>query len=375
MIARIALFVFLSLFGGVFVLAGYQEWKRDVTRHYSPAEAVVVGHEMVIDQTRWIEREQEAVRVDTRLQLAHQGRAESVAAGFFKDTVAAWKFMLANPSGKSVSCLVSPLGKEVVWDQFWSSPPVWAISIGSVFLMSGLWQLVRWPRFRVSDDTKPLLFCSIFLLAGILAASLMWPAAVTHMRAAGWDLVPCHSVERRSVAAPRSYDTQFSFRYTYHGKDYLAVKMANAFDEWSCGPKPSACRVNPEVPWRAELSWGWRPGLGIALFPLPFLAVGIFAFIIPFSSRMQRLIAEARENQPGSQFHIPADRMTDIGGRLFAFVFAGSIVGVFVSVCGEMWIADHERKWWLTIFLIPFVFAVLFLAKGLVEKVWESWRS
>ena len=80
MIARIALFVFLSLFGGVFVLAGYQEWKRDVTRHYSPAEAVVVGHEMVIDQTRWIEREQEAVRVDTRLQLAHQPHQRAVTA-------------------------------------------------------------------------------------------------------------------------------------------------------------------------------------------------------------------------------------------------------------------------------------------------------
>ena len=139
MIARIAFFVFLSLFGGVFVLAGYQEWKRDVTRHYSPTEAVVVGHEMVIDQTRWIEHQQEAVRVDTRLQLAHQGSAEAVAAGFFKDTDAAWKFMLANPSGTSVSCLVSPLGKEVAWDQFWSSPQVWATIIGLVFLFFGLW--------------------------------------------------------------------------------------------------------------------------------------------------------------------------------------------------------------------------------------------
>ena len=375
MIARIALFVFLSLFGGVLVLVGYQEWKRDVTRHYSPTKAVVVGHEMVIDQTRWIERQQEAVRVDTRLQLERPGRKEGVAAGFFKDTVAAWKFMLANPSGTSVSCLVSPAGNAVAWDQFWSSPQVWATIIGLVFLFFGLWQLVRWPRIRLSDDTKPILFCSIFWLGGMLAASLMWPAAVTHVRAAGWDLVPCHSFERRSVLTSKSYDTQFSFRYTYQGRDYLAVKMAKAFDEWSCGPKPSACRVNPEVPWRAELSWGWRPGLGIVLFPLPFLAVGIFAFIIPFSSRMQRLIAEARESQSGSQFHIPADRMTDIGGRLFAFVFAGSIVGLFVSVCGEMWIADHEHKWWLTIFLIPFVCAVLFLAKGFVEKVWESWRS
>lgn len=375
MVTRIFLFVFLSLFGGLLLLAGYQESKRDVTRQYSPAQAVVVRHEMVLDRTRWIERHQEAVRVDTLLQLAPQGRADAVAPGFFKDTAAAWKFMLANPSGKAVSCLVSPSGSEVAWDQFWSSPSVWATLIGAVLVMFGLWQVVRWPRFQVSDETKPILFCSIFLLAGILAASLMWPAAVTHVRAACWDLVPCNSVERRSVLSGRTSSTQFSFRYNYQGKDYLAVKTESTFDEWNCGTTPSVCRVNPEVPWRAELSWGWRPGLGVVLFPLPFLAVGIFALIIPFSSRMQRLIADAQEQQDGSRLQIPADRMTGIGGLVFALVFAGSIVGVFASVCGEMWISNHDHKWWLTIFLIPFVLAVLFLAKQLMSQVWESWRS
>jgi hypothetical protein len=218
------------------------------------------------------------------------------------------------------------------------------------------------------------LFCSIFLLGGIGAALGMWPATVTRVRAAGWDLVPCKSVERRSIASDKSSTTQFSFRYTYQGKDYLAVKTLNTFDESSCGTVPSLCRVNPEVPWRVELSWGWRPGLGVALFPFPFLAVGIFALIIPFSHRVQRMIHEAQKDQAGNRFQIPADRMTDIGGRLFALVFAGSIVGVFVSVCAEMWIANHDHKWWLTIFLIPFVIAVLFIAKGLVVKVWESWR-
>ncbi|MEQ1748584.1 MAG: hypothetical protein ABL974_04135, partial [Prosthecobacter sp.] len=338
-------------------------------------DAMVVGHEMTVDRKRWDEREQEAVRVDTRLELEPRGRRELVAARFFKDSAAAWKFMLANPSGKTVSCLVSPAGDVVAWDQFWSSPQVWAMLIGSMLLILGLWQLVRWPKVRVRDDAKPVLFCSIFLLAGILGASLMWPALVTRVRAAGWDMVPCKSVERRSVSSGKSSTTQFSFRYTYQGKDYLAVKTINAFDESRCGTAPSLCRVNPEVPWRVELSWGWRPGLGVALFPFPFLAVGIFALIIPFSPRVQRMIGEARKDQTGNRFHLPADRMTDIGGWLFAFVFAGSIVGVFVSVCAEMWIANHDHKWFLTIFLIPFVLAVLFLAKGLVVKLWESWRG
>jgi hypothetical protein len=375
MIARVFIFIFLSLFGGVFVLAGYQEWKRDETRHYLPGDAMVVGHEMTVDRKRWDKREQEAVRVDTRLELEPRGHRELVAARFFKDSAAAWKFMLANPSGKNVSCLVSPAGNAVAWDQFWSSPQVWATLIGSGLLIFGLWQLVRWPRFRVSDDGKGILFCSIFLLGGIGAALGMWPATVTRVRAAGWDLVPCKSVERRSIASDKSSTTQFSFRYTYQGKDYLAVKTLNTFDESSCGTVPSLCRVNPEVPWRVELSWGWRPGLGIALFPFPFLAIGVFAFIIPLSSRMQRLIKQTRDSETGSSFHIPADHMTEIGGRLFALVFAGSIVGVLVSFCAEMWIANHDHKWWLTIFLIPFVIVVLFLAKGLVMKVWECLRS
>ena len=374
MMVRIFIFVFLSLFGGVFVLAGYQEWKRDETRHYLPSDAMVVGHEMTVDRKRWDEREQEAVRVDTRLKLEPRGQSDLVAPRFFKDSADAWKFMLANPMGQNVSCLVSPAGNAVAWNQFWSSPPVWATLIGSVFLIFGLWQLVRWPRFQVRDDAKPVLFCSIFLLAGILGVLLMWPALVTRVRAAGWDLVPCKSVERRSVSSGKSSTTQFSFRYTYQGRDYLAVKTLNTFDESSCETAPSLCRVNPEVPWRVELSWGWRPGLGVALFPFPFLAVGIFALIIPFSHRVQRMIHEAQKDQAGNRFQIPADRMTDIGGRLFALVFAGSIVGVFVSVCAEMWIANHDHKWWLTIFLIPFVIAVLFIAKGLVVKVWESWR-
>lgn len=375
MFARIFIFVFLSLFGGALLLGSYEERKRDETRHHSPSEAKVLGHEMRVDRKRWEDKHREAVRVDTRLNLAPNVSSELVVAGHFKDTASAWKFMLANPSGKTVNCLVSPTGDAATWDQFWSSPRVWSTITGSVLIVIGLWQLVRWPRFRVSEEVVAILFCSLFLTAGILAAAQMWPPLVTQVKAAGWDLVPCHSVERRIISSGKSSTTQFSFRYTYQGKDYLTVKTASTFDRRNGDTTPSVCMVNPEVPWRVELGWGWRPGLGLALFPMPFLAVGIFALIIPFSPGMRRMVNQARQDRTRSRFFIPADRMDGLGGRLFALVFAGSIVGVFASICAEMWMADLDHKWLLTIFLIPFVIAVLFLAKGFVAKVWESFRN
>lgn len=356
-------------------MAGYPEWKLDETKRYSPSEAKVVGHELEVDRKRWKEREQKAVRVETRLTLESPARAELVAASFFRDSNAAWKFMLANPAGKTVPCLVSPSGDAVAWDQFWSSARWWSPLIGSVLLLIGLWQLARSPMLRISAVTTATLFCAVFFLMGIGSALQIWPAAMTQVKAGGWDLVPCNSVESRSVSSGKSSKTQISFRYTYQGRDYLAVKNANSFDFGHIDTMPSACRVDPEAPWQVALTWGWRPSLGVVLFPVPFLALGVFALIIPFSPRLQRLVWESRSHETGRRFHIRADRMTGIAGRLFALVFAGSIVGVFASVCAEMWMANHDHKWLLTIFLVPFVMAVLFLAKGLVTKVWESQRS
>ena len=371
MLIRLFSFVCLGFLGGCLLAAGVQEWRQDDARHASVGHAVVAAHSLVLDRERWDESEPEAVRVETRMVLDREDRFEAVAKAYFQESEDAWRFMLAHPVGSRVRCLVDPSGTNVAWPRVWGSTAVWLGGIGLVLLGIGVCQLLRWPRVELPDEAKPVLFCLIFLACGIVTARTMWPAMVTQVRAADWERIPCTSVEKRSFSPGKGSITQFAFRYDWQGNSYHAVQNAAA----SSGPEPIQCRVNPKKPWQAVVQWGWRPGLGVALlFPIPFLTVGLFAFIIPCSGRMRKFLQEARTYKAGRGVRPPPDRATSIGTLLFAIFFAGPIMGVFLCAGAELRLADSPHKWVMLFLVIPFL-AVLYAFQELIRNVWKAWRN
>jgi hypothetical protein len=156
------------------------------------------------------------------------------------------------------------------------------------------------------------------------------------------------------MGSGKSAQREFVIRYTAAGRGMETV----ALDDNSFGlgeaPKPAGgeLRVNSADPWQVALSWGWRPILGVGLlFPIPFLAVGMLVFWIPFSPGVRRQL-RTRERWED----VPKSRWEETLGAGFAVLFVGSVVGAFVSVCAEAWLQQQGMRWFLTLFLIPFVY-------------------
>jgi hypothetical protein len=146
--------------------------------------------------------------------------------------------------------------------------------------------------------------------------------------------------------------------YTFNGAKYEAV-VGNTLPFSVDYPVRRECRVNPARPWEVERSWGWRPGLVVALFPVPFLVAGVagLAFIsIPPLRRSLEVTGSS-------------SRWSNVVAAGVGFGFVGSIVGLFVGLCGEMWMADEPVKWFLTVFLIPFVGWVATLAWRFLDSI------
>ena len=210
----------------------------------------------------------------------------------------------------------------------------------------------------------------LFFIAGVFMASQFWPAVVQHVSAAEWDLVPCQVAARRSFRSGKSTTREFLVRYTAEGKAREAVLNGSFFGLGVENQSARQCRVNPEKPWQITLSWGWRPGLGVALFPVPFIAVGFLGLSMLFSPQLRH---PAQSGQTVKT--LPRTRWSEPAGLGLVLVFVGSIVGVFVSFCAEMWLEAHEARWFLTLFLIPFVGWVLKIAVTFVSSMRKAMRS
>ena len=196
-----------------------------------------------------------------------------------------------------------------------------------------------------------------FFIGGVVTASQMWPAVIQHVRATGWDLTPCQVISHRSYRSGKSNTHELLVRYTAAGQQRETVLNGAFFDLGGESRSAKQCRVSPSKPWQVTLSWGWRPGLGVALFPVPFLTVGLLGLFIPFSALLQQQIKSKQTWE-----RLSLGRWEEVIGQGFALLFVGSIVGVFLSLCAEMWLQAHEARWFLTLFLIPFVCWVLKLA-------------
>lgn len=364
MVKRLLVSLFISAFGALMFYSAYQEWNDDPVRHYRPSQAVVRGHTLSLDRNHWEAHERASLCLAIKVAPLSGHLREATVQEYFKKGEPAWNWIKAHPVGSTIDCRFSEDGSDGVWDSH-AIPGSWLqMIVGALMILGGLLVCAA----SNGDGTRSVvivpLVCFVFFIGGCVTAWHFWPDAVRHVKAAHWELVPYTIHGQRTVSSGKSSTTQSWISYQFRRQDY--VDLVSASDMLGdSSSKTRVCRVNPEKPWQVELSWGWHPGLGSVLFPVPFLAVGIFGFLALVSSDYRRFLMAGGSGRA----IFPSDSKSELLGSAFGFIFAGSIVGVFVSICAAMWWEDQPMKWFLTLFLIPFVVAAVKLAINLFRQV------
>lgn len=360
MMKRILLSLALLTAGAFLAASGHGHWSADPVRSYQPSKGIVLDHEVKVNRQRWVEDVPKAMELTTRIEFSHDAgreRTTAVVREFFARGDSAWKLSSTEPVGSQVACLIAPGTQEGIRDSWEPSGPMLAMIVGGVLMLMGVGMHLP---FRPVGWGGPVLVIAAllaFFIGGVVTASQMWPAVIQHVRATGWDTLPCQVISHRSYRSGKSNTHELLVRYTAAGQQRETALNGALFGLGVENKDARQCRVNPSNPWQVTLSWGWRPGLGVALFPVPFLTVGLLGLFIPFSALLQQQIKAKQKWE-----RLSLGRWGEVIGQGFALLFVGSIVGVFLSLCAEMWLQAHEARWFLTLFLIPFVCWVLKLA-------------
>jgi hypothetical protein len=129
------------------------------------------------------------------------------------------------------------------------------------------------------------------------------------------------------------------------------------------------CYVDPDEPWRAVANrkLGWAALF--ALFPLPFIAVGVGGLWYTFIRKPKKQgLAKSTRSAGVSKLRVPMDggrdekkssnkvrnRVLGLVGAVFLAAFWNGIVSVFVVMAWKGW-QKGDPEWFLIVFLIPFV--------------------
>lgn len=373
MYKRILISLLFCALGAFISHWGYQQWRLDPLRSYHPVTCTVIDHVVALDEMRWKERYRDALRVDTQVVMSSGYRRELTVPAFFSRDNDAWKFINANPDGTEKRCLVSEKGDVAVWDHYSPSRPMVFIIGGSFVFLSSLAWFFCSHRIRIPDAWLAALAGGIFLIMGLYFASHQWPEAIRHIQAARWELTSYTSLGHRIISSRgsgrsgrlRDQRDQEAIQYAFGGKTYVSIRPGNSFPD----APHHACRVNPDHPWQVALSWGWRPGLGSVLVPIPFMTLGLFVLFATFSSSFQKLMKDTQRLRSSTRNHTSKKVPLALWESGFLLLFLGPIVGIFVVVCAEMWLDGHFEKWFLTILLVPGVIGIFFLLRAFVREV------
>jgi hypothetical protein len=224
-------------------------------------------------------------------------------------------------------------------------------------------------------------FFSIFLLVGLAAfyAVFIRPAIKT-LQARDWNPVPCTIVSSRvqhhSSDDGTTYSVDILYTYEVDGHEYKANRY-HFMGGSSSGYKgkqrivhqhpPGAkkiCYVNPNDPMDAVLQRGFSPVMFFGLIPLVFVIVGLGGIIrtlrkTPVADSRRGELRRAPNQSAAHQQHVvlkpQASPVTKFVGGLLVSIFWNGIVSVFVFQIIQMWRTGDGMKWFLTLFMIPFV--------------------
>lgn len=231
-------------------------------------------------------------------------------------------------------------------------------------------------------------FFLIFACAGVaILIFFVIPKAIDYQDSKGWKETPAEVIWSRvtehSDDDGTTYGVDIFYQYQVNGKTYRSNNMGivsssssgraakqEKVDAHSPGTK-TTCYVNPGNPHQAllERDLGWS--VLFALFPLPFIAIGVIGlwYTLRNSSAKKKSSSPYRKASPlrheagdKDEFHQAArqefsprgKRIKGLFAVLFFALFWNGITSIFVTIAVKSWMRD-EPEWFLTIFIIPFV--------------------
>lgn len=231
-----------------------------------------------------------------------------------------------------------------------------------------------------------VIFFGIFAITGLgVTFGLVIPSAMRYFAARSWVETPATVVWSRVESHSGSkggttYSVDLLYRYQFQGREYCSNSY-NLMSGSSSGRddkqevvdshppnSPLTCYVNPQKPWQAIVNRDLGASALIALFPLPFLGIGIGGIvwalkkkraekarqIDPLSNRQEPRIEASLPDLPERVLTAGKSRWINLFAALFICAFWNGIVSVFAGIAWSAWKKGHPETF-LMIFLIPFV--------------------
>jgi hypothetical protein len=232
---------------------------------------------------------------------------------------------------------------------------------------------------------SPVIFFGIFAIAGLgVTFGVVMPGAMRYFSARSWVETPAtviwSRVKSHSGDDGTTYSADLFYRYEFQGREYRSNNYGlmsgsssgrDAKQEIVDSFPPGStltCYVHPQKPWQAIVNRNPGASALFALFPLPFLGIGIGGLVWSLKKRRAekaRLIDPISSSKaPQSEPLIPdlperilsagKSRWINLFASLFVCAFWNGIVSVFVGIAWTAW-KKGQPETFLMIFLIPFV--------------------
>lgn len=338
-------FIFIG-FGSLAVLLIWKEWDESPQSHFQPVEGVVSDHSVRIDMSRWKEANPAPLRLDSQVLL--DGGQRVIVSDFFESADDAWDAALAKPADSRRSFFASPYGQTFVWSRH-PSFPLGPLLFVCTFVLLGISVWVPFGRIFSTGFIGPIVVAIAFLSIGVFVTSKVMASTTKGIRASAWPAVKYEEIGTQRLKTGKRGSEATAFRYNYADRSYETVVRGR--------PSPDGmCRVNPDKPWVTALSVGLGANVLALFFAVPFLAGGLCLPVIFYANSPNR---KALTTQPWYRVFTSA----------FVLVFTGSIVSVFVVVCGIGFKEGKVFAWFLAAFLLPFVYLVGTAAKRFMTEL------
>ena len=243
------------------------------------------------------------------------------------------------------------------------------------------------------DDKAPALllipFFSVFTLAGIgILIFVVMPTGKKYLAAKSWQETPAKviwsKVRSHDSDDGTTYSVDIFYRYTFNGRVYRSNTgglMSGSSSGYSAKKEVTkahprgtkiVCYVNPEKPWQAirKRDLGWSALF--ALFPLPFITIGVGGLWWMARKRKEKNYSQnpylKKSNkqrttpfQKHQKYPKPQIEFTPRGSRIKTLIttllfttFWCGITSIFVVIAAKSWLRN-DPEWFLTIFITPFV--------------------
>ena len=235
-------------------------------------------------------------------------------------------------------------------------------------------------------------FFGIFALVGAVVLYFVTiRPALKILDARDWNAVPCTVVSSRvqshSSDDGTTYSVDILYAYEVNGREFRANRYhfmggsssgydgkARVVAQYPPGAK-SICYVNPEDANEAVLLRGFTPVMWVGLLPFVFLAIGIAGMCgkIGPAAAARKIDFVSKSTRPGETVVLKpsASPLAKFLGGLIFSLFWNGVVSVFVVHVVQMWRSGRGgEKWFLTVFLIPFVLVGIGMVFFTIHSFW-----